>query len=167
MFSAPAFLIFLNRRMRLSSVVTPIYLFPCLSSIPMTFSPVNLFSYPGQICGIPWLPFFHLVHPSSLFILSYFPSHPTGSVSVGVWQMACRRVVVVIEKVVKDFVGTSLLFFRDIRYHRDPTSNPVHLSPPGSSLSSNESESSENPVSGMAAPTPFNTPKKEMDKKES
>ena len=86
---------------------------------------------------------------------------------MGVWQMACRRVVVVIEKVVKDFVGTSLLFFRDIRYHRDPTYNPVHLSPPGSSLSSNESESSENPVSGMATPTPFNTPKKEMDKKES
>jgi hypothetical protein len=36
----------------------------------------------------------------------------TGSVSVGVWQMACRRVIVVGEKVVKDFAGMSSLFWR-------------------------------------------------------
>ena len=105
-FSAPAFLIFLNWRMRLSSVIIPFYLF---RPLPCKF--IFLPFYPCQICGIPWLPFFHLVHFSPLFFISYFSSHPTGSVSVGVWQMACRRVVVVIEKVVKDFAGTSSPFF--------------------------------------------------------
>ncbi|KIM45620.1 hypothetical protein M413DRAFT_442278 [Hebeloma cylindrosporum] len=70
-----------------------------------------------------------------------FPFAPAGSVSVGVWQMACRRVIVVIEKVVKDFAGPSLF--------------------------PRESDSSENPISGLAAPTPFNTPKKGTGKKES
>lgn len=32
---------------------------------------------------------------------------PAGSVSVGVWQMACRRVIKVGERVVKDLVGKS------------------------------------------------------------
>ncbi|KAH9484843.1 GET complex subunit get1 [Psilocybe cubensis] len=35
------------------------------------------------------------------------PFAPAGSVSVGVWQMACRRVIVVGERVVKDFIGPS------------------------------------------------------------
>lgn len=34
-----------------------------------------------------------------------------GSVSVGVWQMACRRVMGVSERVVKDFVGKCTFFF--------------------------------------------------------
>ena len=34
-----------------------------------------------------------------------------GSVSVGVWQMACRRVVGVCERVVKDFIGKCAIFF--------------------------------------------------------
>ncbi|CAA7260754.1 unnamed protein product [Cyclocybe aegerita] len=33
------------------------------------------------------------------------PFAPAGSVSVGVWQMACKRVIVVGERVVKDFYG--------------------------------------------------------------
>ena len=33
-----------------------------------------------------------------------------GSVSVGVWQMACRRVMGVSERVVKDFVGKCTFF---------------------------------------------------------
>ncbi|KAF9553909.1 hypothetical protein CPC08DRAFT_645010 [Agrocybe pediades] len=33
------------------------------------------------------------------------PFAPAGSVSVGVWQMACRRVIVVLENVVKDLYG--------------------------------------------------------------
>ncbi|KAK2464324.1 hypothetical protein APHAL10511_003781 [Amanita phalloides] len=32
-----------------------------------------------------------------------FPFAPKGSISVGVWQMACRRVLVVSERIVKDF----------------------------------------------------------------
>lgn len=69
------------------------------------------------------------------------PFAPAGSVSVGVWQMACKRVIVVGEKVVKDFTG--------------------------SSLSSNESELNQKVTSGLAAPTPFNTPRKETSQKES
>lgn len=43
-------------------------------------------------------------------LVSYMTSTLTsvsfpGSVSVGVWQMACRRVIIVGEKVVKDFYG--------------------------------------------------------------
>ncbi|TFK44119.1 CHD5-like protein-domain-containing protein [Crucibulum laeve] len=34
-----------------------------------------------------------------------FPFAPRGSVSVGVWQMACRRVIKVGERVVKDFLA--------------------------------------------------------------
>ncbi|KAF9467443.1 WRB/Get1 family [Collybia nuda] len=34
-----------------------------------------------------------------------FPFAPTGSVSVGVWQMACKRVIKIGERVVKDLVG--------------------------------------------------------------
>ncbi|KAF8625872.1 hypothetical protein AX15_005156 [Amanita polypyramis BW_CC] len=35
-----------------------------------------------------------------------FPFAPKGSVSVGIWQMACRRVLVVCERIVKDFAGS-------------------------------------------------------------
>ncbi|PPQ72913.1 hypothetical protein CVT26_014576 [Gymnopilus dilepis] len=67
------------------------------------------------------------------------PFAPAGSVSVGVWQMACRRVIVVGEKVVKDFYSASL----------NPTVN-----------------STEKPASSVLAPTPQNTPKKAPEKKE-
>lgn len=33
------------------------------------------------------------------------PFAPAGSVSVGVWQMACKRVILVGERVLKDLVG--------------------------------------------------------------
>ncbi|KAF4598002.1 Protein GET1 [Pleurotus pulmonarius] len=36
-----------------------------------------------------------------------FPFAPAGSVSVGVWQMACRRVIKVGERVVKDLIASS------------------------------------------------------------
>ncbi|KAF7428015.1 GET complex subunit get1 [Pleurotus ostreatus] len=36
-----------------------------------------------------------------------FPFAPAGSVSVGVWQMACRRVIKVGERVVKDLIANS------------------------------------------------------------
>lgn len=36
-----------------------------------------------------------------------FPFAPAGSVSCGVWQMACRRVIKVGERVVKDLVAQS------------------------------------------------------------
>ncbi|KAF8329317.1 WRB/Get1 family [Amanita rubescens] len=35
-----------------------------------------------------------------------FPFGPKGSVSVGVWQMACKRVLVVCERIAKDFAGS-------------------------------------------------------------
>ncbi|KAF8639531.1 hypothetical protein AX17_001436 [Amanita inopinata Kibby_2008] len=35
-----------------------------------------------------------------------FPFAPKGSVSVGVWQMACRRVLLIGERVIKDFAGS-------------------------------------------------------------
>ncbi|KIJ39946.1 hypothetical protein M422DRAFT_32546 [Sphaerobolus stellatus SS14] len=35
------------------------------------------------------------------------PFAPLGSVSVGVWQMSCRRVLKIGERIVKDFVGMS------------------------------------------------------------
>ncbi|PFH53715.1 hypothetical protein AMATHDRAFT_949 [Amanita thiersii Skay4041] len=38
-----------------------------------------------------------------------FPFAPKGSISVGVWQMACKRVLVVCGKVVKDFAGDTQL----------------------------------------------------------
>ena len=39
---------------------------------------------------------------------------PTGSVGVGMWQMACRRVIKIGERVVKDFASEypKLLFTR-------------------------------------------------------
>lgn len=37
-----------------------------------------------------------------------FPFAPAGSVSVGVWQMACKRVVVLGERVVKDLAASSV-----------------------------------------------------------
>lgn len=37
-----------------------------------------------------------------------FPFAPAGSVSVGVWQMACKRVVVLGERVVKDLTASSV-----------------------------------------------------------
>ncbi|KAG5220350.1 GET complex [Salix suchowensis] len=36
-----------------------------------------------------------------------FPFAPAGSVSVGVWQMACRRVIKVGERVVKDLIAST------------------------------------------------------------
>lgn len=36
-----------------------------------------------------------------------FVSSDVGSVSCGVWQMVCRRVIKVGERVVKDLMGTS------------------------------------------------------------
>ncbi|TFK67397.1 hypothetical protein BDN72DRAFT_843175 [Pluteus cervinus] len=35
-----------------------------------------------------------------------FPFAPKGSVSVGIWQMACKRVILIGERVVKDFIGS-------------------------------------------------------------
>ncbi|KAF8965534.1 CHD5-like protein-domain-containing protein [Flammula alnicola] len=64
------------------------------------------------------------------------PFAPAGSVSVGVWQMACRRVIVVGERVVKDLAGAS----------------------------AKSSDPSEKVTAGLA-PTPFNTPKKDAEKK--
>ncbi|PPQ92969.1 hypothetical protein CVT25_000169 [Psilocybe cyanescens] len=66
------------------------------------------------------------------------PFAPAGSVSVGVWQMACRRVIVVGEKVVKEFFGPS--------FSTVPSTDPTENS---------------------AAPTPNNTPRKPNEKKES
>ena len=37
-----------------------------------------------------------------------FPFAPAGSVSCGVWQMACRRVIKVGEKVVKEFMSENI-----------------------------------------------------------
>ncbi|KAG5723211.1 Protein GET1 [Termitomyces sp. T112] len=37
-----------------------------------------------------------------------FPFAPAGSVSVGVWQMACKRVILIGERAVKDLVAGSL-----------------------------------------------------------
>lgn len=34
-----------------------------------------------------------------------------GSVGVGVWQMACRRVLGVCERIAKDFVGKCIVLF--------------------------------------------------------
>ncbi|KAF8815371.1 hypothetical protein BYT27DRAFT_7194592 [Phlegmacium glaucopus] len=66
------------------------------------------------------------------------PFAPAGSVSVGVWQIACRRLIVVGEKAVKNFVG------------------PSHLD-----------SKSDISISSLA-PTPNNTPKKgEKHQKES
>jgi len=68
------------------------------------------------------------------------PFAPAGSVSVGVWQMACRRVILISERVVKDLVaGTSS--------SPDPATEKAD-------------------VPGMA-PTPYNTPRKDSEKKDS
>ncbi|KAF8196557.1 CHD5-like protein-domain-containing protein [Pholiota molesta] len=67
------------------------------------------------------------------------PFAPAGSVSVGVWQMACRRVILIGERVVKDLAA---------------------------SQSSTEPANEKAGVSGMA-PTPYNTPQKESEKKDS
>ncbi|KAF8913921.1 CHD5-like protein-domain-containing protein [Gymnopilus junonius] len=67
------------------------------------------------------------------------PFAPAGSVSVGVWQMTCRRVIVMGEKVVKDLYGPFPV----------PSSNSTEKAAP----------------SGLAS-TPQNTPKKAPEKKE-
>jgi len=36
-----------------------------------------------------------------------FPFAPSGSVSVGIWQMACKRVIKIGERVVRDFAASS------------------------------------------------------------
>jgi len=68
------------------------------------------------------------------------PFAPAGSVSVGVWQMACRRVIVVGQKVVKEFVGPYLAL---------PTDPAEKVAP------------------SVLAPTPNNTPRKASEKKDS
>lgn len=59
------------------------------------------------------------------------PFAPAGSVSVGVWQIACRRLIVVAEKAVKSFAVPS---------HLDAKNDNISIS--------------------SLAPTPNNTPKK-------
>jgi hypothetical protein len=61
------------------------------------------------------------------------PFAPAGSVSVGVWQIACRRLIVVGEKAVKSFAAPSLA-------HLDPKNDNINIS--------------------SLAPTPNNTPRK-------
>ncbi|KAF9478378.1 hypothetical protein BDN70DRAFT_48653 [Pholiota conissans] len=67
------------------------------------------------------------------------PFAPAGSVSVGVWQMACKRIILVGERVVKDLLGSS------------------------SALTESIPEKPDVPM----ASTPFNTPKKDSEKKNS
>ena len=76
----------------------------------------------------------------------------TGSVSVGVWQIACRRLIVVGEKAVKGFAGKyilppSLSFFFLIII-------PFHY------LSAPQLESKNDVSISSLAPTPNNTPRK-------
>ena len=65
---------------------------------------------------LPWTQSSWHYHPSYLFLLFFFfwkkvirdwclCEHFAGSVSVGVWQIACRRLIVVGEKTVKSFAG--------------------------------------------------------------
>ncbi|KDR67475.1 hypothetical protein GALMADRAFT_258049 [Galerina marginata CBS 339.88] len=68
------------------------------------------------------------------------PFAPAGSVSVGVWQMACRRVIVVSERVVKDLISPS---------------------------SASTADPTEKVAASVLAPTPNNTPRKATDKKDS
>jgi len=63
------------------------------------------------------------------------PFAPAGSVSVGVWQMACRRVIFAGERVVKDFLDSD-----------PPVGSEEKVSMPS------------------MAPTPNNTPRKETER---
>jgi len=51
------------------------------------------------------------------------PFAPAGSVSVGVWQIACRRLIVVAEKAVKSFAVPSHLDTKNISIPLAPTPN--------------------------------------------
>jgi len=115
------------------------------SGFSMTFNSVLWFLTTGLQFAVGWWyrkqPVFFL--PQGWFgPLGWWlslPFAPAGSVSVGVWQMACRRVIVVGEKVVKDLIGPS--------------------------SSSSSTDPTEKIAASALAPTPNNTPKKPSEKK--
>ena len=57
---------------------------------------------PRGLCGF--------VHPVPRLLTSWV--FFAGSVSVGIWQMACKRVIKLGERVVRDIVMTSAFFFK-------------------------------------------------------
>ncbi|KAF9526544.1 CHD5-like protein-domain-containing protein [Crepidotus variabilis] len=82
------------------------------------------------------------------------PFAPAGSVSVGVWQMACKRVIVVCERVVKELLGEPSL-----RQLRIISLTAIVIIAP----TSQEGEPEKVAMPGLA-PTPNNTPRKEATK---
>ncbi|KAF9010843.1 CHD5-like protein-domain-containing protein [Cyathus striatus] len=54
-----------------------------------------------------------------------FPFAPAGSVSVGVWQMACKRVLVVFERVFKAALGSRLEYETSSTGTRTPEEKPM------------------------------------------
>ena len=56
----------------------------------------------------PFISFSKLMGETPTFYATFF----TGSVSVGVWQIACRRLIIVGEKAVKNFAGKKLILCR-------------------------------------------------------
>jgi hypothetical protein len=93
----------------------------------------------------PFISFSELIGDSP-FLLPFY----TGSVSVGVWQIACRRLIVVGEKAVKSFIGKLILC-------RTPSSSSVannFLAP------SQLDPKTDNMSISSLAPTPNNTPRK-------
>ena len=96
-----------------------------------------------------------LYHMSGAYFLSIdlflgeLTSYFTGSVSVGVWQIACRRLIVVGEKAVKSFAGKLISVPLRSSSVKHGLLAPSYLDPKNDNINIS-----------LLAPTPNNTPRK-------